>query len=215
MVRSTAFVLIIGALLLAGCDRGGAPESEPDRASAPIPDTIRSELIRMGADDQAARQGLTPERAQDTAFLRTMLRDDSARSQRLRAIVDRYGWPEPTAAGEEAAGAAFLVLQHSPDHEFQRDMLPTLEALAHAGAMPRPSVAMLTDRVLIHDGEPQRYGTQFDMEDGRLVLHPVEDEAGLDERRREMMLPPLAEYIRLMEAMYQTEIDAGARAPEQ
>lgn len=56
--------------------------------------------------------------------------------------------------------------------------------------------------MLLHEGLPQRYGTQFTLEDGRLVLHPVEEEAGLDDRRRSMDLPTMEGYMRVVEEVY-------------
>lgn len=61
---------------------------------------------------------------------------------------------------------------------------------------------MLVDRVLVQGGKPQRYGTQFRVEDGRLVMDPIEDEAGLEDRRRKMRLPPMDEYRRLLKEHY-------------
>jgi hypothetical protein len=68
--------------------------------------------------------------------------------------------------------------------------------------MRRDQVALLVDRVLLHEGLPQRYGTQFTLVDGRLVLHPVEEEAGLDDRRRSMDLPTMEGYMRVVEEVY-------------
>lgn len=187
----------------------GAADSAPAAdvlTGAMIPDTVRLELIRLGEEDQAPRHGLTPQRMQDTAFLRTMIEGDAARTERLKAVVARYGWPDSTRVGADAAGAAFLILQHSPDHAFQKEMLPTVEALAGEGALPRSEAALLVDRVLMHDGLPQRYGTQFSQEGGRLVLHPVEDEEGLEERRRAMDLPSMDDYVRMLEEFYQMPV---------
>lgn len=52
------------------------------------------------------------------------------------------------------------------------------------------------DRVHLMLGERQRYGSQIgsDTESGRLFVLPVEDPDDVDERRREVGLPPLAEY---------------------
>lgn len=190
--------LSLGLVLcvLASCSGSGLPECE---SSATIPDAVREELARLGAEDQEVRQDLSPGRMQDTVFAKSMLRGDSLRSARLQAIVAECGWPDSLRAGGEAAGAAFLILQHSPMHEFQEQMLPVLETHAAAGSVPRSDAAMLIDRVLMHQGVPQRYGTQFTMEEGRLVLHPVENEASLDERRSTMELPSMEEYIRLLE----------------
>lgn len=198
----------------------GTPVSEASqrRAPVPIPDSIRAELVAMGAADQADREGMSAERLQDTAFLRTLMRRDSARSLRLREIVHRWGWPDTARAGGEAADAAFLVIQHSPMDGFREAVLPMMEAAAADGRMPAADVAMLVDRVLVHRGEPQRYGTQFALEDGRLVAHPVEDPAGLDERRRAMELPPMDEYMRVLAESYDAEVvgpdavDPGAEA---
>lgn len=195
MSRSVACFSVI-AVLLSGCGS----------SDASVPDSVREELVQLGEQDQAAREELTLEKMQDSVFLMTMLRGDSLRTRRLRQIVDRYGWPTRAAVGPQAANAAFLILQHSPEHEFQKSMVPLLEDLAQEGTMPPSEVATLVDRVLVHEGKQQRYGTQFSVEDGELVMHPVEAEEGLDERRRQMQLPPIEEYKRLLEEHYRASV---------
>jgi len=182
---------------------GGSPEAARERA---LPDSLRQELARMGREDQDIRRDLSPDRLRDTAFARELIRGDSARTVRLRMILDRYGWPDSARAGGEAAEAAFLVLQHSPSHQLQKAWLPDIERLARQGKVPAGQAALLVDRVLVADSLPQRYGTQFTMADGRLVLDPVEDEATLEERRRAMGLPTMEEYMRLMEDMYHVPV---------
>lgn len=201
----TTWIVILGS---AGCSPGDRPEGgeTAGASSSEIPQEVRQELVQLGIEDQAIRQGLTPERVQDTAFTGQLLRGDSARTARLRAIVEAHGWPDPARVGAEASNAAFLILQHSPDRAFQREMLPVLEALALEGAVPRDEAALLVDRVLVHDGLPQRYGTQFSMIDGRLVMDSVMDAAGLEERRRSMGLPTMDEYVRALGEMYQVEV---------
>jgi hypothetical protein len=192
------------SILIAACGDATPATNGTDsyRRIEPWPAEIREELIALGAEDQAPRQNLTPARMQDTTFLQQLLRGDSARSHRLQELVTQYGWPNTIRAGPAAAQAAFLLLQHSPLHGFQQELLPEVETLARAGAMPAADVAMLTDRVLVRQGSAQRYGTQFDLRDGQWVMHPVEDEAALDQRRSEMGLPPLDEYMRQLEQFY-------------
>jgi hypothetical protein len=56
-------------------------------------------------------------------------------------------------------------------------------------------VAFLTDRILVAEGRPQRYGTQFGAdEQGRRTLKPVEEPANLDKRRAAMGLEPENDY---------------------
>ena len=54
-------------------------------------------------------------------------------------------------------------------------------------------LAYLMDRVLVHRGEPQVYGTQYRIRDGVPELWTVRDPAGLDERRAALGLEPEAE----------------------
>jgi hypothetical protein len=60
-------------------------------------------------------------------------------------------------------------------------------------------VAYLEDRICFFEARPQVYGTQYDWdESGELNPHPVEDIAGVDERRRSVGLGTLAENTRRM-----------------
>jgi hypothetical protein len=209
MIRAQAVVLsLVTAVQFTGCSSGSNTGGEASEVlvEGSIPEPVRQELLRLGAEDQAPRQSLTPEKMQDTLFSQDMLRGDSVRSARLHEVVEEYGWPDSSRVGPEASNAAFLILQHSPDHGFQKRMMPTLEELAKKGSIPPAEAAMLIDRVLMHDNLPQRYGTQFKMIDGRLVLHPVENEAVLEERRASMELPPLDDYMRIMEEFYKAPV---------
>lgn len=53
----------------------------------------------------------------------------------------------------------------------------------------------MTDRVRVAEGQRQIYGTQFH---GNLQPLPIKDEARLDERRAQVGLSPLVEYIQQM-----------------
>ena len=193
--------MMLLSLLAAGCSPGNRA------ASTGIDSTLRAELLRLGEADQAEREGFSSAVAnQDTALLFRMMRGDSARTTRLRAIVAERGWPGRALAGEDGAKAAWLMLQHSPIEEFQRDMLPVLWAAAGRGDVPRSEVAMLNDRVLVRAGQPQRYGSSFFMENGRMVPHPIEDFGGLEARRAEVGMPPMQEYVRVLAEVYGTPV---------
>ena len=52
-------------------------------------------------------------------------------------------------------------------------------------------ITYLTDRVLVGEGKPQRYGTQLENKDGKLTPYPLEDPENVDERRRAIGMSPL------------------------
>jgi hypothetical protein len=65
--------------------------------------------------------------------------------------------------------------------------------------------AYLTDRVLLHEGQPQEYGTQAIARDGRFEARRLRDPDRVEERRACVGLGPLAGYLARM---------AEHRAPE-
>lgn len=171
-------------------------------SGTPLPPSLRAELVAMGDSDQAVRKGMTTASIADTAWVHRMDRGDSARTARLQEIIRQWGWPDGSRAGEAASEAAWDVLQHSPSADFQRSMLPVLDTLARVGEVSGQDISLLTDRVLKGQGLPQRYGSQFDFKDGAAVLYPIEDSAGVDARRADMGLMPLALYAHFLRQVY-------------
>lgn len=65
------------------------------------------------------------------------------------------------------------------------------------GDADKQSFAMLDDRVRMHEGRPQRYGSQIrGNRDTKMTFWQIEDEESVDKRRAEMGLEPLAEYAK-------------------
>src|SRR5262245_24565924 len=112
---------------------------------------------------------------------------------RLARIIEGHGWPGRSLVGEDGARAAWLVLQHAIGHpDLQRWGLVLLREAVARGEAPAAEAAVLEDRIAFFEGRPQRYGTQLDWDgQGRLSPHPIEDVAGVDERRRAGGLPTL------------------------
>jgi hypothetical protein len=152
---------------------------------------LRTELLARADRDQTARKSLPPAQ-RDQQWEQVIAPVDRDNTARMRQIVAEYGWPGYTLAGVDGAHAAWLLVQHAPAG-FQEECLPLLEdAVARGDAAPR-DLAYLTDRVLMHRGEPQIYGTQYLVVDGQLTLWKVRDPDRLDQRRAALGLPPEAE----------------------
>ena len=102
--------------------------------------------------------------------------------------------------GDDGAQAAWLLVQHADgDVAFQRRCLSLMEALVDTGAVFAGNVAYLTDRVLVNEGKPQIYATQFRTVDGKSEPLPMIEPDRVDQRRATMGLQPLNEYRKLME----------------
>ena len=196
---------LILCALVAGC---GPVQSTPTASSGAVIAALRDTLIRMGAADQSGRDSIGIVMAmQDTLFMKRMSRDDSARTRWLQKDVTDHGWPRRSVVGDTAAEAAWLIVQHSPLYTFQEQMLPLLTAEAKQGELNAADVAMLEDRVQVHRGSPQRYGTQFAVSGGKLVADPITDQVALDSLRQSVGLPPMTEYVRQLAKLYHMPVE--------
>jgi hypothetical protein len=62
--------------------------------------------------------------------------------------------------------------------------------------------------VLVNEGKPQRFGTQFQLVDGKLVAFPIDDRVHLDERRAKVGLDPIAKYVKDLGELYHLPVIA-------
>ena len=154
-------------------------------------DELRAELLERADRDQAARESLPAEHGM-REWEELVEPVDRANTARMREIVGEHGWPGHQLVGGEAAHAAWLLVQHAPP-DFQERCLPLLEDAVARGDASARDLAYLQDRVLLHRGQPQLYGTQYMERDGILTLWTVQDPGGLDERRAALGLEPEAQ----------------------
>ena len=115
-------------------------------------------------------------------LLGLMLQTDSTDMQRVRAIIQRHGYPGKTLVGTPANEAAFYVIQHSNSIP---QYLPLIKQAADQGELSFRLYAMMLDRQLMHLGKPQVYGTQgMNYNDQPPFIWPIEDAAHVNERRK-------------------------------
>jgi len=155
---------------------------------------LQSELNEMVKVDQAVRNELP--------MLESKLKkvDENNYPEILR-IYEKYKWPRISVLGRTAAHNYWLLVQHQ-EAGFQRQVLPDMQRAVEEGEASKVDYAYLYDRVMFDQGKPQHWGTQADCKNGKAVLAPVDDPAGLDQRRKNLQLMPvaIAEYLKLLDA---------------
>lgn len=160
----------------------GAVEQLRAKAVASIGDpAVREMLLALAAELDAA--GRSPLAIRNTTGV-------------MKAIVAKHGWPGRTLVGRDGAYAAWAVVQASSDLAFQKQCLEMLELAVAQGEAQAVEHAYLYDRVAASSGKPQRWGTQF-RPDGD--PYPIEDVAHVDDRRKAIGLPTMAEYKKLLQ----------------
>lgn len=154
------------------------------------------QLLAMRDVEQRAREawrvaGYTGESAEFVEVKKI----DQASLAKLQNLIADGGFPSYERVGSEGVAAAWLVVQHA-------DTEPALQAQVLKGLNPKSlpkgitgrEFALLSDRVAVNHGQPQRYGSQFHQVDGKWVAYAIEDRRGLDARRDELGLIPYGMY---------------------
>ena len=159
-------------------------------------DSLREVLLHLAQRDQAARDSFAT-RLNDSAYGRQLRLLDSSLAVELSGILTRFGLPTRTLVGAAGSDAAMLIVQHNDG--LQQPVLSMARALPATEVSPQ-ALAMLEDRVRTHAGQLQRYGTQFTLgQDGQFRFAATESLPGLEARRAQAGLPPLAQYVCLFE----------------
>ena len=121
---------------------------------------------------------------------------DEKNTARLKELIAEHGWLHQGRVGEKGAEAAFLIAQHADhDVDFQKNVLKYLQETYKNENATGQQVALLTDRIRVAEGKSQLYGTQAQFRNGEVRFHQIEDSTNVDQRRANMGLPPLSEYV--------------------
>jgi hypothetical protein len=159
-------------------------------------DSLRHVLLSLQDRDQSARADFGA-RIGDTVYVKKLLNLDSALAAEMDTILNKFGLPTRSMVGPSGSDAAMLIIQHN--WPLQERVLALASSLPRGEISPE-KIAMLEDRVLVHQGKPQRFGSQFNAgTDGVFRFAPTIDTASLDERRSAAGMPPLKLYVCFLE----------------
>ena len=189
---------------------GAAPFVEADRLREqalarrsagiePSEPRLRGQLLEMARLDQQTRDGDWSQ-----AMVEKMLAVDAANLAKIRQVVaDHGGLPDVRAVGVDGLRAAWLLVQHADaDAGLQRQVLDGLVPRLASGEVSSREFALLTDRVLVNAGKPQRYGSQLAAIGGRWQPKAMEAPEQVDQRRASIGQMPLADYLCVAAQMF-------------
>ncbi len=182
----------------------------------PINKKLQNQLLAMVRKDQQMRKqqwqemkivykrypdAHTPEYKKKVSALQRELKSlDSAHTKTMRSIITQFGWPGKSLVGKSGAFAAWLLVQHA-DHAvpFQKKCLALMKKAAISGDVENKEIAYLTDRILVHEGKKQLYGTQYKGDvHGNYTPFPIDNPKQLAIRRKKMGLGLFEKYHREM-----------------
>jgi hypothetical protein len=110
-------------------------------------------------------------------------------------IIDSLGWLGKDVIGDTANEALFSVIQHSNKATMEK-YLPIMKKAVAENKASKQNLALLIDRVELLNNRKQIYGSQVHEQDGKVVLFDMVEPAKVNERRREMGLGTIEEYLK-------------------
>lgn len=142
-----------------------------------------------------AAKGNAPQWYYPIAYMKQKTGEDDY--QVLLKLIDQYGWPTYSRVGKLAADAPLLVINHQESEEVRKLFLPQIKDACLQGEGSCLEYAKIHDRVLVNTDQPQTYGMQFRYNEKRqLVPFPIKDPEYVDQRRAEIGLEPLKDYLK-------------------
>ena len=158
-------------------------------------EALRRELLGMREEDHRVRQELVDAGELGGVYVPRMEAVHTRNAARLRELIAQHGWPGEDVVGQDGAEAAWIIAQHAVgEPDFQREVLRLLQRNAAQGRSPAWHAAYLEDRIALHEGRPQRFGSQWvdDPRDGRWRPWNLANAEHVDELRASVGLKPLA-----------------------
>ena len=143
-----------------------------------------------------------------------MLAVDERNFDLLISYVEQCGWSKfevkvdnlVTLKEDQIRSALFLVLQHS-FREAMANYYFQFKESAYKYEMDRSDLALYQDRLLMYFDFPQVYGTQIIHDIDRMHLYQLWSPENVSERRKEVGLRPIEDYLEDYGLDYSQEIE--------
>lgn len=158
-------------------------------------------ITRMCAADQAIRQMVQQAREKNSRqdVVDRLLEEQNELDKVNGAAVDRflsqYGWPDRFLVDFSAGQDLMTLLIHAP-LPIKLKHVELVKQAVKDNKIPGATFAVFFDKMSVFQTGMQRYGTQIITWQGVTQLFPIEDEANVNQRRKEIGLEPIEAYVR-------------------
>ncbi len=124
-------------------------------------------------------------------------KEDHRNQELVISIIEKCGITSLKELSRIHQSAIWLGLQHS-NNKYRKKYFPLIEEAVNNGDLSKQQYALMKDRILMDDGKHQLYGSQI--ENGK--LYKLEAPESVNERRKEMEMEPLEEYLKKFNIEY-------------
>jgi len=118
-------------------------------------------------------------------------KEDHRNQELVISIIEKCGMPTLEVVNQKQMNAIWLGLQHT-EKKYRKKYFPEIEKAVDKGDLNKQQYALMKDRILMDEGKPQLYGSQI--KNGK--LYKLDSPKKVNERRNEMGLEPIEEYLK-------------------
>lgn len=147
---------------------------------------LRTELMRRWDNDQA----LVGQWDQQRVVIEN-------NSRRLKEVIDQIGWPTISMVGKDGSWTAWAIAQHAYDIKFQRYCLSQIARALSNNEVEPDIYAELHDRIARNTYQQQLFGMATMEREGVEGFYPIQKEWNVNQRRRQIGLPPLEVFANM------------------
>lgn len=122
---------------------------------------------------------------------------DSRNQELVISLLEKCGMPTLEEVNQKEMDAIWLILQHTRK-KFRKKYFNLIEEAVENGDLSKQQYALMKDRILMGEGKPQIYGSQI--VSGK--LYKLESPEKVNERREEVGLGPIEEYLQHFNIQY-------------
>ena len=163
---------------------------------------LKTEINKYAVQDQYIRN-LSVKFPKIKELCSEVMYQDSLSKTFVEKVLKEHNWPNISLVGEEASHNFWLLVQHlDKDIFLQKKALGLLRKEIDKKEVNSKNLAYLEDRILVAEGKKQIYGTQFKIENGKLVMSPVADLDNLEKRRNKIGLPTVEAQLNELKENY-------------
>jgi hypothetical protein len=178
--------------------------SESINGNPTLPE-FRDTLIEMLAKDQKIRDSVARVVNPSDGLIQAVNSIDKSNGEKLKLFVSKFGCPDISMVGRDGVQAFWSLVHHGNDDDFQRSLLPYIKTAFENGIVPGQQYAHFVDKILVHEGKPQKYGTQLrplhEWIDNRPVAYEMEDPENINARRAKVGLFSFEDYLKISKSI--------------
>ena len=121
------------------------------------------------------------------------------------SLIENCGWDLIERSDKENIHSLFIIIQHANKYT-RNKYFKKFEEYTERGYLAPKSLALMQDRMLMDNNQPQIYGTQIIVKNDKQFIWPIQNAKEVDARRLKIGLDSLSIYLKYFGLTYPKDL---------